>query len=232
MSEGPAFRQQRYHWVHFVGRSGAAGERWARLYDAPEGEEVRRLTRSALRLLLARRTAEGERELERLAHHLRSLAGLPPSLRAIHHRWYYGARAYCFYCMLDFVRAESDLGRAEASVVEAIERDRFLLPAAQECPDFPHQRIRIARNRRRWDEMARQIDIERGMMCGERPLCVLSSGEAVRYDDLRPYFAALPLDAEERSYAESFLDAELRCAAFERSARGLYALGHLVIPYP
>lgn len=98
--------------------------------------------------------------------------------------------------------------------------------------DFPHQRIRVARQRRQWDEMAHQIGIERGMMCGDRPLAVLADGRAVGYAEMGPYFDALPLNHHERGYVDTFLEPDNRCATFEQSLLSLYALPSLVIPYP
>lgn len=233
MSQGPAFQQVRYPWDHFVAASGEAGRWWAGAYRGAEAAAVRALAREALQLLLRRDVDAGRERLDRLAARLDTTEWAAPSVRDVLERWYYGARAYLGYCVADFDLAERDLAAAERALVRAIDRDRFLLPVAQECPDFPHQRIRIARNRRRWEEMRRQIGIERDMMADRLPLCVLGDGQRVHYATIAELYRSLPgLDEDERAFARAFLDPELRLAAFERNARSLYALSGLVIPYP
>lgn len=229
---GPAFRRPRFPWHHFTAASGPAGRSWAALYRAPGALQIRDTARAALLHLRHGEEEAGREALERAAAGVDELDG-PASLRSIHQRWYYGARAYYHYACGDLGLAGADLDRAEGALRAAIDEDRFLLPAAQEFPDFPHQRTRIARNRRRWKEMLSQIDVERAMMAGTEPLCSLSDGVEVSYPSLEGYLRSLEgLSAEEHRYLDEFLDVDLRLRSFEQGIRRLLASSGVPVPYP
>ena len=161
-----------------------------------------------------------------------ALRDLRPSMLHVLGRHYHGVRAYGFYCVEDFDRAQQELLSAEEAVRGAIELDRYLLPLASDCHEFHLHHARIARNQQQWSEMHEQIALVRAMVTDQVPLCRLRDGSPVSYSTIRVYYASRsPLPEEAQRAARPFLDPELRCRLFEQFVTALYSIPGIVIPY-
>ncbi|HEY0512810.1 MAG TPA: hypothetical protein VGH73_12950 [Thermoanaerobaculia bacterium] len=220
--------------AYFIARQGGEAELWTEEYTRPEHVEMIAATNRALQALRLRRIEAGRRELRAAEEGFRAAASTaPPSVHHILGRWYYGALAYLHYCTEEFAAAEEALERADEEVREAIDQARFLLPYATECYEFWFQRVRVARNRRRWDEVWRRIEIARQIFDGERPCCVLSDGTRIDMATVQDFYRGLPaLDEAERRPLLRFLDEESRQVWFRALLGEIYALPGFVIPYP
>jgi hypothetical protein len=219
--------------AYFIARRGGEGERWVEEYTRPEHVELMARANRALQALRARRMREGRRDLK-VVERLFRRAG-STTARSVHHilgRWYYGLLAYDFYCAEDFPGAESALDQGHEEVRQAIEIERFLLPYAMECYDFWLQRIRIARNQRRWPEVWRRIEITRQIATGERPCCVLSDGTAVGVLAVQEFYECFEaLTDMERRALRRVLEAESRSRHFRSILSEVYSPPGFVIPY-
>lgn len=218
-------------WFHFVRRSGEEGRLWVEEYR--HRRPLEELSTRSLILLRGRRFDEGYELLARLGEALRSTEEIEPSVRSVLERWYYGVLGYYFYCLDSFDHAERAMVRAHDAVTAAIGERRFLLPLANHCHEFRLHRARIARNRRRWEEMRTHVEEVRGMMEGRIPLCVLCDGAEVRISTLREFYAAIPHPTEaEQGALAGVLDDSARLRNFDRFVHAMYLVPGLVIPYP
>jgi len=221
-----------HEWPHFVALSCDEGRRWVKEYRRPECLELTRWIGQALAWLRRGRVDDGCELLVRAEERARALAALSPSLRHVLDRFYYGALAYLHYCLEDFDTAQELLERSDDAVRAAIEERRFLLPLAVHCHEFCLQHARIARSRRRWQEMREHIARSRAMMQDRLPLCVPRDGAAVYVATVAEFYRSIPgLSAEELAALRDLLDDGRRLELFERFVAGLYALRGPVIPY-
>ena len=223
---GPTLR----NWLRFVIRGGEAGLRWQEEYCRPEVLAVETAAFQALLQFRQHRLAAGLESLRQAEEHLCGLETSPP-VRDLLDRWYQGVRSYYEYCAEDFPQAVESLGRASASLVSAIARQRVLVSLANHCIEFELHFARIARNRRRWAEMASHVEAARAMSQGQIPLCRPAGDGAVYISDVCSYFESIDLDDEERASLADFLDDASRLRSFDRFVGRLYALPAFVIPY-
>lgn len=220
-----------YDWLHFVRRSGDEGRRWAE--DYLESKPLEELGTRALHHLRARRFEEGLAALEELGAALANDSARDPSVHAVLERWYYGVQGYWFYAQEEFDRADCAMARAHDAVTAALGLRRILLPLANHCHEFRLHRARIARNRRRWDEMRVHVNDVREMVRGHLPYTVLADGTPVWISDICAFYASLPEPAEEEITSVSrLLDDASRLADFETFVRAMYRVPGFVIPYP
>lgn len=169
-------------------------------------------------------TAEGD--IQRRATRFSSIGHLLERYRV-------SARAYLHYLNGDLEGARKDLLQAHDEVRIIIGLNDFLLPMAIQCVDFVIQRARVARRERQWKEAERQIRSVHEIFLGLCPLCVLDSGREIGLPDIRAFFAALPLDEEQRARADKFMGAHIPVAArIEYLEEMIFTLPDLVIPYP
>lgn len=223
--------QDPYDWLRLVRLSGVEGRRWAEEYSS--NEPLVELSFRSLVHFRHRRFDEGQELLSKLGGELRAAAGMDPSVRAVMERWYYGVLGYYFYSLDAFDQAEAAMQQAHAAIAAAIGERRFLVALADHCPEFRLHRARIARNRRRWDEMRSHVEEVRGMMEGRTPFCVLCDGTAVRTSTIREFYRAVldPAGAEPGPLPV-VLDDATRLRDFERFVHAMYRLPGFVIPYP
>ncbi len=223
----------RYDIFRFVALSGPRGYRWVEEYHAAGAD---RLGEEASRALILLRQGAHDAARERLAAIEEALEGYlrgeVPAVRHVVERWYASVLAYRHYREGDFDSALCALDRAEAAVRAAIELELSLLPFAHHCTDFRFQRARVARNRRRWREMAGHLEVSRDMAAGRAPICVLGDGRAITISALQAFYAALPLAAEDREALAGLLDDEVRIGTVERAIIRFCATIGGVIPYP
>ncbi|HEV7507438.1 MAG TPA: hypothetical protein VGS07_21315 [Thermoanaerobaculia bacterium] len=221
------------NWFSFVSAWSEDARRWVLDYRHSECWELMMDTFRSLELLRERRTDEGLAVLEEVHVRIGKSPSLRPSLRCVVQRYYHPVLAYAHYCREELDLAEQCLGRAQDSVAAAIGLERFLLPLADICLDFGYQRARIARSRRRWREVRGRLDDVGAMLEGRAPFCRLpADGTGIMLDDLLAFYAAIPLDQEERASLADLLDPEVRSSTFQRTCAGIFALPDFVIPYP
>lgn len=220
----------RYGWLHFVGRSGEEGRRWATAFRRPEHVEILRAAAGSLARLHQRDIATGRDLLLRMEEGLQGLDGIPASVRlaleAVHHP----LRAYYHYAVGELDAAGEHLDRADEAVAAAVGEERVLLPLTHHASELRLHRARIARNRRRWEEMHRYIMETREMMEESRPLYVLADGTPVTLGTLQAFHAAIPsLTDSERAFLRGLFDRELRLRLFERFVARIYTQPGFVI---
>lgn len=156
-----------------------------------------------------------------------------PSIDHLLERYRVSTRAYLSYLEGDLVRARAELARAHEEVRTILGLDGFLLPLAIQCADFVIQGARVARRENRWREAGQHIQAIHEIFSGVRPLCVLGSGQAVGLPDIREFFAALPLDEEQRAQAHRFVGDHIPVAdRVTYLEEMIFTLPDVVIPYP
>jgi hypothetical protein len=225
--------EQEPNIAYFVARLGGEGERWAEEYTRPEHVEIMAGTNRALAALRARRIETGRREMEAVEKLFHANEGATsPEVHHLLGRWYFGALAYLHYCAEDLPQAEEALDRAAEEVRRAIQIRRFLLPYATECCEFWVQRIRVARNHRRWSTMWRNVEITRQIVDSERPCCVLDDGTGIGFPDVREFYSRFTgLTEEERRPLRWVLEEESWRRRFRSIVGEIYGLSGFVIPY-
>lgn len=218
-------------WLHFVRRSGGAGEFWAGEFRAHRG--VWEMCDAALQLLRRQRVTEGEVLLGRARARLPAPGDVDLSVRSVLDRGYYGVLGYCFYCRDALDEADALMVRAHSAVAEAIGGRRFLTPLAYHCHEFHLHRARIARNRQRWREMHDHLAEARGMVEGRVPFCTLPDRSTVLLGDLQEFYASLgPLSDAEQHACRPVVDRDLGLRGFDRFASGIYLVPGFVYGYP
>jgi hypothetical protein len=156
-----------------------------------------------------------------------------PSIDHLLERYRVSTRAYLSYLEGDLGRARAELSRAHDEVRTILGLDGFLLPLAIQCADFVIQSARVARREKRWREAQQHVRTIHEIFSGLSPLCVLDSGKAVGLPDIRAFFAALPLNEEQREQAHRFMGDHIPVARrVEYLEEVIFTLPDLVIPYP
>jgi hypothetical protein len=220
------------NWPYFVSFSGEDGFRWAQEYGVRKHADLMEGITRALGLLRRRQIDAGLAELRRAEEGLAEIEMESPVFFHVLGRWYFGAIAYYYYCIEDFDRACAALDEAHAAVQRAIEIRSFLVPFAAHCHDFWIQRIRIDRNRRRWSDMWRSIEVARQIEVGEKPYCVLSDGTPIDIAAIQGFYNSLaPFTEAEREPLRVVLDDEVRLRFFRITLAEIYAMPGFVIPY-
>jgi len=146
-------------------------------------------------------------------------------------RLYYPVLAYLQYCEVNFDAAELSLSLADDAVREAIEVHDFLIPLADSGVDFSIQRIRMARRRRRWSEMRREIEILQDKIDDRMPLYALESGKGIYFSVLNDFYRSLPASTEDLEALRHLLDGGRRAGYADQIVQSLYAIPGFVIPY-
>jgi tetratricopeptide (TPR) repeat protein len=220
------------NWPYYVSLYSEAGFQWAVEYGRPEHVEITDAMLRALGLLRLRRIEPGLELLRSAKAGLREMESTSPVFFNVLNRWYFGAIAYYYYCIEDYDQARTALDQAHEAVQRAIELRAFLAPFAFHCHDFCVQRVRIARNQRRWQEMKLCIEKARQMVMGEQPFCVLSDGTQVSLLTVQAFYNSLaPLTEEEKAPLNSVFDDEIRLRLLRRTVTETYTMSGFVIPY-
>jgi hypothetical protein len=221
-------------WLGFVRRSCAEGARWATEYE--QVVPIQQTCQDAVEVLRRRGLEEGSALLRRAHDELCGMDGdgMPPSVRAVVDRWYYGAIAFYHYARQEYDLAEHYMDVAHDTVVHALEQSGdWLMPLALDCYEFEMHRARIARERPSWPALRRHADRAAAMRDGRIPLCRLGDGTAVGLGDVQRFYRALPdLTDEERELVASIVDDDLSRLQAERSIRTVLRLPGFVIQYP
>lgn len=220
-------------WFYFIPYNGNAGRSWYESFLSHGGMEM--CLDLELALELARRKGAGESR-RILLDTFRRLRGLqrasPDTLALVMKRQYLGVHAYWRYVHGDYLNALRLLDIASAAARGAIERAPFLAVLASSEYEFCLHRARIARNRRRWEEMRSHLRRGRAMIRCEEPLCLLPTGKPLFLHDLDDLHLALtPQSDLDREALRILTDKALREAEFEHLARGIEMLGTVVTPY-
>jgi len=220
------------NWPYFVSLCGEEGFRWAQDFGSRRHVELMAGTTRALGLLRKRQIEAGLAELRWVETGLTEIETESPVFFHVLGRWYFGAIAYYYYCIEDYAQANAALDAAHTAVQHAIETQSFLVPFAAHCHDFWIQRIRIERNRRRWSDMWRLIEVARQIEVGERPYCVLSDGTPIDIAAIQDFYSSLaPFTEEERTSLLPVLDDTLRLRIFRVTLAEIFAMPGFVIPY-
>jgi len=220
-----------HQWTHFVARSGPEGEAWVAEYFLA-GQDLLSTTERALQLLRRQQIQEGKDLLDHVEGQL-AAGSASASVLLVMQRFHASALAYYHYCLEDFTSANEALEKAHQAIVSAIEIASFLLPLAVHCHEFRLQQARVARSRRRWNEMRERLEEVRAMLDDRAPLCVLSDGRPIYLSTVSDFHRTIPsLDSEEVDSLRFFLDAEHRCEQMNRFFQSLYVLPGVVIHHP
>ena len=218
-------------WLGFVAGSSEAGREWAETYGAPRYGVIKEMADEALGLLRKYRLEDGRRKLADLHQAVEALRGAPASIFCVLEVWYHSALAYQYYLEEELECAERSLAAAHDAASKAMELCDCLLPLAYVCSELAFQKIRIARNGRRWDEMAAQIDTVRGMLEGHNPLCTLSAGRSVYTSTLAEFCRRACTTPEQEELVGSMFSADRQLEGFELFVHRVYVLPGFVIPY-
>jgi hypothetical protein len=220
-----------FKWLRFVARSEEHGRLWVEEYRRPEVRAAEVRADEALALLRRRHLEEGRAELRCMEDLLGALT-VTPSIRYVLDRWYFGILAYYEYAIEDFDAAGESLRRADAAVVAALSIERTLIPLANHCQEFRLHQVRIARNRRRWQEMRQHIEVALAMTEERLPLCLLADGTTVGFPEIVAFYDSIPdFTEEEREVLSGMLDPVIRRRIFHRFVAEIYAFPGFVIPY-
>jgi len=218
-------------WLRFVAGSSEAGREWAAAYIVPRYGAIKEMADESLDLLRRYRLEDGRRKLAEIRRAVEALRGSPDSIFCVLEVWYHSALAYQHYLSEEFELAERNLAAAHDAARKAMELCDFLLPLAYVCSELAFQKIRIARNRRRWAEMAAQIDAVRRMLEDRDPLCTLSGGRAVYTSSLAEFCHRACTTAEQEAMVGRMFSTGRQLEGFELFVHRVYVLPGFVIPY-
>lgn len=217
----------------FLVHCGEEARRWLAELREERTLEVLNRVSTALAALKQFDVKTGAELLAGVERDIRARTARFPSINHLLERYRVSTLAYLYYLEGDLERAKADLLRAHDEVRTIIGLNGFLLPMAIQCADFVIQRARVARREKQWKEAERHIRTIHDIFSGLRPLCVLDSGRAIGLPDIREFFAALPLDEEQRAQADKFMGSHIpvakRVAYLEEM---IFTLPDFVIPYP
>lgn len=220
-----------YDWLHFAGHAGEAGRAWAdayRRYLPLVGQSD-----EALDLMRQGRLEAGHARLRAYTAALDALKTCPSSVRAMLDRFGHGVAGYYHYRQGEYARAEQSMAAAHEAVVEAVSHAGFLTLACVHCKEFRLHLARIARNRRRWREMADHVECARAMTLGQEPLCHTRDGRPVFFASIVSFLYSLEaLDEREREAVRPLVDLGQRVLLFERFVRALEREPDVVIHFP
>jgi hypothetical protein len=216
-------------WAHFIARSCAEGEALVKVMSLPENREFLSCQRKALMLLRRGNLEDGFELLIDSGGYLDLISGV---LSHILNRHHLPVLAYYCYCKEDFGRAENLLDRALEHTRRAIDGQRFLLPLAESAIEFQTQRVRIAREERKWEEMRRRLDVLEGELRDQIPLFTLDDGTIIKVRELKSYYERLDLSDDERGRLVYILDDTYRSRTAERIRDKMFCLPGFVIGYP
>jgi hypothetical protein len=216
-----------FSWLDFVIRSGPAGREWAAEY-----QRYNAVDRNCRRALVDLREGDAVGARRLLDEAASISAASPPTIRGIHDRWRFGAEAYYHYRRGDFELAEEHLDNARHGLAGSIGAAPFLIALGGHFEDFEVQKARCARERRAWQVVAAHLDTARGMVVGQRPMCVLDDGRAIYMSAVERFYTSFELSESEREDLETVIDVERHLSAFERHARSIWLLPGFVIADP
>lgn len=224
--------EQDYSWIELV-LAGCRDEGWAGVFrrNAPSIlDELRR----GLALLRKKRLEDGSRALAAAWKKSEPLAQQHPSIRDLLGRFYWGAVAYLEYLEGRHDSAIRCLDAAKEAVIRAIDTRFFLLPMAPLLTDIPLQKARVALRRRRCSRFEEALLELRAIQLDRRPLCVLSSGDPIHYEDVARHLRSLPphaLSPEVRQAAEALMEVPIRMQGFMARYVEFYAPQDTLIPH-
>jgi hypothetical protein len=223
---------QQHKWLHLAGLSSTAGCAWVAEYTRLGAVELTHTIDSAVVLLRGRHLHKARELLRESEARIKSMPPLNDSISRVLWRWHWSALAYERYCSEDLDTAHELLRQADEEVLLALEQP-FLLTLANHCYDFQLQRARIERNRRRWEEVARHVELGRAMLENRQPLCILRSGLKVYITDVDDFHRSIDAtDDNDRVALQQILDQGRRREIFEALVRDIYVIPGFVIPYP
>ncbi len=220
----------RYRWFDMVQMSGAEGRRWVAEYARVQ-PLVNQLL-APLDLLRKGNLQTGEEMLERAADALEATRVEHASLAALLDRWYLGVAGYAHYVREEYDQADACMRRAMERLADAVAEHPFLVPMADDAFELVLHRARIARNRRRWDEMWEHLDTGAALREDRRPYAVRPDGEAVTLSTLREWFGALPVPPEAQPLVPHLQNADELRRNTQGSLRGILRLSGFAIQHP
>lgn len=150
-------------------------------------------------------------------------------MRAMLERGYLGVLGYRHYARGEHEEADRAMVRAWEVFAAALERCPFLVVLADDAFDLRLHRARVARGRRRWDEMRAHAEAAVAMREGRLPYHVFPDGTAVTVGTLAAFLDALPVPASAQPLRPHLQDEALRRENTERSIRAVYRLPGWVI---
>ena len=218
-------------WYHFVPHSGAEGSDWYVTYRDSGCEALARQLDISVDLMRQRQVQKGKAMLDQCLHDMEALArrDLGRAVLAATEEACWGARAYYHYHVDEYEAAKEALDSAARMVSDVIDHAPFLVPFATRCYDFCLNHARIARGRRRWQDMWDYVEQGRAMLQGQVPLCQGEQREVYIKDAYAFYRSVTPLDDLERQALQIRLDQEDTIRKFERRAVGATLIPHVVI---
>jgi hypothetical protein len=190
MAQTHVYKRRQFEWYDVVRLCGPEGEAWMDEYQRFRGIPL--AIARALEVNRKGDLATGTALLDQAWDDLQAAGIGDPTITAVIERWYYGALGYSQYRLERYEEAEATMCRGQQVVMGALPK-WFLVFLADETVDFHMHRARIARNQQRWGALREHLAIARAMRAGTVPYHVTEDGRAVDVDDVRAFFAALPV---------------------------------------
>jgi len=218
-------------WLRLLSQAAPEAQEWADDYRRRGGEDFTQRINQAIRFIHQGRTSEARTVLEQSSRNtVDTLRDAPTSIRNALESWRASASAYYHFSQLEFNRAETELVLSTEAVKMAIEERRFLLILGMRFINAELQRVRVARDRYRWDEMEKHAKIAWDLFENRRPLCVLDDESEIFYSDLQTLVASLVTESVHDGTAEEKLGKRLQRRLQALIAEN-YALPWMVIPH-
>jgi hypothetical protein len=170
--------ENRYQWGGLIASTSEEGAEWTKIFQR-ESEVLSSRIEHSLGLLRQGRLDEGEAELAEVARRLADVAQVDAAVCFILRRFYLGARAYFEYRRQDFEAAETTMSEVTEALASAIDANPAVLPVAAQAADVPLKRIKMARVRHDWPQVAAGFRELLALVEDEQPLCRLKDGTAV-----------------------------------------------------
>ena len=223
--------KREFLWWHWVARGSKIGSLWVKNFRQMPYLEITDLIDGSLRKLRNFELDQAKNMLSAAQSAINTIED--EDFLYVIQRFNKGVNSYYYYLIGDLSYSKKLLVQAHDAVCQALSSGRWhLMPLADQCLDFRHQRIRVARREHDWKEMARQIStISRIEDCKE-PFCVLTDGTTLDISDLRNFYSSISLTKEEFESVRSTFDENLRKKNLRHLTQTLYVIPDMVIPYP
>ena len=227
-----AFDPNNYTWMTLVARHGDAGAAWVEGFEKTPLPGLIDRADEALFAMRRREVEKGREILDEVRAEIEKCEAEHPEWPVvIVRRWLHGTEAFLDYLAGDFDAALDALAKAEAAVRRSLEGESLLMPLAYQSIDFVVQRMRVARNERRWEELERQVDRGRAMVDDRQPLFELADGRQIFNQTVLDFYRACELSEGERRALEYIYAENRPVKRFESKISPINRPAGFVVPY-
>lgn len=227
-----AFDPNNYTWLKVVEMRSDEGAAWVEAFEKTPLPGLIERADEALFALRRGEKEKGSELLDEVRVDVEKLEAEHPEWPVvIVRRWLHGTEAFLHYLVGDFEAALEALDEAETAIRRSLESEYLLMPLAYQSLDFVVQRMRVARNERRWQELDKQADRARAMVDDRLPLFELEGDRQIFSQTVVDFYRACRLSTDERGVLEYFFSDGRPVRRFESKISNIVQPSGFVVPF-